>query len=504
MDKSKNIWNLISNYGNRFWSLVSVFLFIPLYIKYLGIESYAVIGFYSLLLGIISFADSGLSSAVIKEFASSGTAQYKYSILRLIERIYILICFVIAFVIIITAPFIAQKWLTSETIPVADLTYYLRLIGVGISLQLLTSLYFGSMFGLGFQIEANLLQIIWSICKSLGVVFVLILTEETLEVFFIWQILCNLVYLCCIRFRVIYHLEQYGEKLMIIINKIPNTILQYVGGMALIAVISSINSQADKIIMSSVFPLKIYGYYTIASTLSQLPVMLAMPMTISLFPVFSRVVSESKIAQLKIIFTKSSFILNNIVFIALFILIFYTEEIVILWTKQSIETKYLPDVLLATKLLVIGSSLLALQLIFYYVLLAFGKTKYNVVQGILQIIIGIPILYFFVHKIGMTGAGISWIIINLGGLVYLFIINSQNFVKINKFDYIMNSILIPFLISISVCFGFYYLYEHFLFNFKVSAVFSGIVALILNIIYYNIRNKFSLLDFKNLTNLYTE
>jgi hypothetical protein len=45
-----------------------------LYIHYLGIESYAIIGFYTLLLGIISFADAGMSSAIIKEFSLQTTA----------------------------------------------------------------------------------------------------------------------------------------------------------------------------------------------------------------------------------------------------------------------------------------------------------------------------------------------------------------------------------------------------------------------------------------------
>lgn len=75
-----NLAKLISNYGNRLWSMISVFIFIPLYIRFLGSENYGLIGFYALLLGIISFADSGMSSAIIKEFSQEHTSNYKYSV----------------------------------------------------------------------------------------------------------------------------------------------------------------------------------------------------------------------------------------------------------------------------------------------------------------------------------------------------------------------------------------------------------------------------------------
>jgi len=502
MSNYKNVLNIASNYGNKFFSLISVFIFIPLYIKYLGIESYAVIGFYSLLLGIISFADSGLSSAIIKEFASTENSQYKYSILRLIEQRYLLICISVTVIIFLCSPLIAQEWLTSETIPKNDLIYFLRLIGLGISLQLLSSLYFGSIFGLGFQVEANLLQIIWNILKSFVVVVGLIFIDNNLEVFFIWQIVCNLIYILALRYRVIHHLKDYGLILFVIIKKIPKSILNYVGGMVLIAIISAINSQADKIVTSSFFSLRIFGYYTVASTIAQIPVILAMPLTISLFPIVSQIVAKSDIKELKIIFVKSTFILNSLIFMAMFALFFYTKELISLWTTNSVEVSFLPEVIRSAKFLIIGSSMLALQLMFFYILLSFGKTKYNVIQGIVQILIGVPTLYFFVNKIGMSGGGISWILINLGGLVYLFIIVTRKFVKLNMLNYIYNNYISPFIISLLVFVLFFYVYKMLSINFILIIIISSFFSILLNLMYYNIRNKLPLFNYKNIINLY--
>lgn len=494
MGKYKNAWNILSNYGNKVWSIVSIFIFIPIYIKFLGIESFAVIGFYTLLLGIISFADSGLTSAVIKEFSSTSKSDYKYSVLKLIEKYYIFICFSIALLIFVFSPLIAKYWLTSDTITILNLTYYIRLIGVGIVLQLLVSLYNGALFGLNHQVEANAYQIIWNVFKSLGAVFALLLINKSLEVFFIWQIVCNLIYVIFVRFRVIFRLRQLGVKLTMVINKIPKEIITYISGMILIAIVAAINTQADKIITSYLFPLKLYGYYTIASTLAQGPIMLGIPLAFSVFPLLSNLVSIRDYSKLKNTFLKSTFILNNLVILTGILLVLYTKEILIFWTKTSIEINYLDDILITSKLLIIGSVFLALQLLFYYGLLAFGETKYNIRQGIVQVLIGIPILYFLVNFFGTKGAGISWIIINLGSLVYLFFILTNKYLKINKLKFLSNNLIIPFFCSILICSIFY----AFHINFIVSILISGILSVFVNVMIYNIINGYKTFSYSGI------
>lgn len=49
--------NIFANLIGKFWSLLSGFLFIPLYIKYLGFESYSVISFTLMIAGIMAILD---------------------------------------------------------------------------------------------------------------------------------------------------------------------------------------------------------------------------------------------------------------------------------------------------------------------------------------------------------------------------------------------------------------------------------------------------------------
>ena len=168
-----NLAKLISNYGSRLWSMISVFIFIPLYIRFLGSENYGLIGFYALLLGIISFADSGMSSAIIKEFSQEHTSNYKYSVFRHLEKYYVLVCVVICIIIFFSSSFIVNHWITAKGISQGNLIYYVRLIGFGVTTQLISSLYFGALFALNNQIKSNILQLLWSFSKSALVIFYL-------------------------------------------------------------------------------------------------------------------------------------------------------------------------------------------------------------------------------------------------------------------------------------------------------------------------------------------
>jgi O-antigen/teichoic acid export membrane protein len=494
--KESSAGNLISNYASRLWTLISVFIFIPVYIHYLGIEYYAIVGFYSLLLGIVSFADAGLSSVIIKEFSVNSTPSYKYSLLLLIERVYILVCISLAIILVFFSELIAKKWLVSETIPIHELKKYIQLIGVCIPIQLSSSLYFGALFGLNYQVKANILQIVWNVFKSGFVVIVLALSKGSLVWFFVWQIICNLIYVLTLRYNVKAYLQQQSEKLIICLTKIPAPVLKYIGSMTLIAVISSINLQADKIITSSLFSLKVFGYYSIASTLSQIPMIMATPLSISVFPLLSQ--SSNNINQEKFVTTykKSTFLLHIIVFPVAFCMCLYTSEVLRLWTGSTVSSIWFDRILVVIRLLVIGSTFLALQLLPFYVLLAKGKTKYTFYQGLSQVLIGLPLLYFSVKKFGLIGAGIPWIFINAAALAYLYFIVFKRYISLSFTSFLKNTIAIPFAINFVIVFSFYILYRETLLPFYLFPVLSGIFSVGFNILFLNLKNNKPYLDIK--------
>lgn len=504
--RNSNLGRLISNYVTRIWGLFSVFLFIPIYIKYLGIESYAVIGFYALLLGIVSFADAGMSSAVTKEFSKPSPINQKYSVLKIIEKNYILICIIISLSVLFCSDFIATYWLKSDGINIIDLSLYVKLIGIGISLQLLSSLYFGGLFGVNKQFEANTIQFLWSLSKSALVVLLLIFVKPSLTLFLFWQIFCNLVYVLVLRSYLIKSImfEAKGQVLSLVMTKLPKDVVQYIGGMTIIAVIASVNSQIDKIMASTYLSLKVFGYYSIASNLAQIPVVMASPLAMSVFPLFSRFSSTTYDDKADIVYKKSSFVMHLVLIPVFLCFYIYAPELIVLWIGNAIDAIWFDKIVYVMRLLLVGSLFLGLQFLPYYLLLSKGKTSYTIYQGLAQILIGVPLLFFFAKKFGIVGLGWVWIIINFGALLFLNIIVFKKYLKgLSFIDYMLKTFFCVLLIS-GLVFGFVaFVNQYTNIYFLIVLIFSAVISVGLTLVLHNrlnrrsIFNVHSVVDFAN-------
>ena len=114
--------NIVANYIGTFCQAILGFLFVPLYIKYLGIESYGIIGFSVSLSALIRLADLGLSVTLSREFARCSvlpnSARQMRSLLKTLQTVYWAISFLIGFMIVAVAPLIARYWINPGSLDV--------------------------------------------------------------------------------------------------------------------------------------------------------------------------------------------------------------------------------------------------------------------------------------------------------------------------------------------------------------------------------------------------
>ncbi|MFW2136099.1 oligosaccharide flippase family protein [Chryseobacterium sp. TY4] len=503
--EQSNLAKLISNYGSKLWSMVSVFIFIPLYIKFLGTENYGLIGFYALLLGIISFADSGMSSAVIKEFSQDSSSNYKYSIFKNLEKIYAFVCLLLCITLIFAAEPIVDYWISAKNIAREDLILNVRFIAVGVSTQLISSLYFGALFALNSQVRSNLIQLIWSFSRSAVVFLLFICFSKSIEVYFVWQIICNIAYILILRYFIINQLKKSSHSRLLIqeFSNLPKHITSYIGGMIFIAIISAINIQADKLVTSSLFDLDVFGFYNIASSLAQIPVIIAAPLIAFAFPLFSKFAHSNTIENFEknlLVFNKVFYLIIVMVVIITLGIFFYAEEIILLWTKNAIPSNILHEIIFDVKILILGSFFLALQFPLYYLLLSKGKTKYTIYQGVVQIILGIPLLYFCSMRYGLYGIPIPWLFINFVGVIYLSMIVHRKYLHFLTLQFIKQKVITPIIISLSVYTLMYLCYVKICISFIPFIIISAILSFVFSIIIFNYSTNNKITSYKHFYN----
>ncbi len=114
--------NTIANFAGRGWSAILAFLFIPIYIKVLGIESWGLIGFFTTLMAILNLLDMGLSTTLNRELARLSarrdTNREQRDLVRTLETIYWIPAVLLGLLVLATGPLIARHWINSQELPV--------------------------------------------------------------------------------------------------------------------------------------------------------------------------------------------------------------------------------------------------------------------------------------------------------------------------------------------------------------------------------------------------
>ena len=119
--------------------------FVPLYIRYLGIEAYGLIGIFAMLQGWLWLLDMGMTPALNREMARfSGDAKEAQSLrnlLRSIEITAVCIAVVAAVGIWLASNWLATGWLSAEKLPVSVVAQAFSIMGVVIGLRFVENIY---------------------------------------------------------------------------------------------------------------------------------------------------------------------------------------------------------------------------------------------------------------------------------------------------------------------------------------------------------------------------
>jgi len=144
--------NISANVIGKVWAAAIVVLLIPFYIRYLGMESYGLVGFYGTLLGSMAILDLGLSTTLSRELArfrsQPGEVRKIRDLAFSLELIYWLIGILIAVLVVALSGFISTRWIKAETLPPAVVKQSVALMGAVIAFQWPISLYNGGLTGL--------------------------------------------------------------------------------------------------------------------------------------------------------------------------------------------------------------------------------------------------------------------------------------------------------------------------------------------------------------------
>lgn len=428
-------------------------IFIPFYVKFMGIEAYGLIGIYVSILMLLSILDMGLSSTLSRELArlsvSPGSEQEARDLVRTLEIVYWGVGIVIGLGLAALAPVIARYWLQAQGIPVKTLVQTLTIMGIVIAFQWPTSLYDGGLMGLQRQPLLNGVRSVMATIQHGGAVLVLWFISPTVLAYFTWQIFVSLVQTFSLAYAVWKSLPVTGRK-----STFQNYLLhknwRFAAGMMSISIVVTILTQADKIILSKLLTLTLFGYYTLALNLANSITLLVNPVFSALFPKLSQLaMGKNGEVLVSEYYHKGCQLVSILILPAAGILALFSRQILQLWVRDPIIVH---NTHLLVSLLVVGSTLNALMTVPFTLQLSYGWTKLSFLKNLIAVLILIPLLLFLASRYGALGAAVVWIILNAGYLLIEIPIMHRRLLKQEMWHWYFQDVGMPLVIILTVVF----------------------------------------------------
>lgn len=148
--------------------------FVPVYVRYLGIEAYGLIGIFTMLQTCIALLDAGITPTLSRELALSEAGirspQATRDLAFTAEVIYLFIILVVIVGLYIAAPALVAHWIQYDKLPPLTVIRALQIMAAVLGVRWLTSLYRGAYIGLQRQIWLNSCASIFATLRGLGAV----------------------------------------------------------------------------------------------------------------------------------------------------------------------------------------------------------------------------------------------------------------------------------------------------------------------------------------------
>jgi O-antigen/teichoic acid export membrane protein len=188
-------------------------------------------------------------------------------------------------------------------------------------------------------------------------------------------------------------------------------IWRFAGGMMVTTLLALLLTQVDKIILSRLLSLEIFGYYTLAGTVATMLYQLIAPITQAYYPRFTELVTQGDTSGLIKIYHQSAQLISMLIIPATILLVFFGKHLLLLWTGNVLLSQNVAPLL---ALLVLGTMLNGFMHIPYMLTLAYGWTKFAVYQNIIAVILLVPSIIWATLRYGAIGSAWIWLILNAG------------------------------------------------------------------------------------------
>lgn len=435
--------SVAANFLASGWMALMGLAFVPLYVRYLGIESYALIGFFATLQVWLALLDMGFSATLNREMARFSVDSQSPQQIRDLLRSMEIICFglscLLAVLVAGAAPMIATHWLNAQVLPSDTVARAISIMGVVIAAQWLGTFYRSGLLGLQRQLWLSGTMVVTSTLRAVGSVALLAFVSPTISAFFLFQFAVSAVETLVAGWYLRRCLPPPPAKPRFSTSALRR-VWRFAAGLSVGALLATLLTQLDKILLAKLLPLDQFGYFMLMTTVAGALSIFTAPIHNVAYPRFAEVVASGDETAMTSEYHKFAQLLAVSVMPVGLMLSFFSTEIIFLWTGDPIATQAVAPIL---SVWVIGTMLNALMHVPYMAQLAHGWTKLAVVANIVAVVIMVPAILLLVPRHGAMAAAWIWVMINGAYVLFGVPVMHARILKGEKWNWYARDVLAP-------------------------------------------------------------
>ncbi len=399
--------NTFFNFVGQVLPIIAAILGVPILIKYLGTERFGILSILWMLMWYSTMLDLGLGRATTK-FVANALARGEFENISKIVwtsvLMQVIIGIALAIVSLFLTPFIVGKVLkiSPELISEARTSFYLiflftPIILVSTSLQGVLEAY--QRFDLinfvlaPVKIGVLILSILGAVLnlKLTGIVMLLIM----MRVLMIFTLFALDLRICpALKSKFKFDLKLLSE------------LFSFGGWITVVNIVNPILIYIDRFLIGAILSVGVLAYYTAPFEVVQRLWIIPASLVITLFPAFSLLDGQKQNDEISNLFSKSVRLTFVILFPIVFVLSFFSFEILKLWlgydfaVNSSNVFKFLAFGILINS--IAGFPAILLQ--------GIGRPDITAKVYLGELVLYVPFVSFLIYKFGTLGAGVGWML----------------------------------------------------------------------------------------------
>ena len=397
--------NVIANLLGGGWVAGLSVLLTPLQIRLLGMEAYGLLGLLAMLQIAVAALDFGLPATVMQKI-SSGSAN-EALLVNSVSTLYLGFAATLAGGMWISADWLARHLLKTGDLALEVTIPSIRLIGVFLATRFHVGLYNATLTGRHLIERVSVIKVGVTTLRYLGGIMILLIAPQVTSLL-AWFVVSALVEVGILYFAVNATLPNVQVRPAFSAQEIRG-VWHLSFGLNLIAILSVLLTQVDRLVVGSVLSLKELGYYSLAYNLAIGVSLVHTSINSAMLPSVARDFGNRHFADMLIRYTKSSQLIMYLECLPVFVLVFFGYDILRLWINADAALQAQPAVAVLALAFVINAAVSPAST----VAVALAKPRVVVAANVAGLVLYAPLLYFLVKNRGIVGAALSALMLSL-------------------------------------------------------------------------------------------